>query len=66
MALDRPRSCIIEQAVKDFAAIKEWQLEAIDASLAAADAGRFVDHDVVTVWVRSWGEPDERPTPKSE
>jgi predicted transcriptional regulator len=65
-ALDRPKSWVIEQAVKDFISIQEWQLTAIDAGMAAADAGRVVDHDEVVAWVRSWGRPDERPMPKCE
>ncbi len=63
-ALDRPKSWVIEQAVQDFVAMQEWQLAAIDAGIAAADAGHVVDHDEVVAWVKSWGRPDERPMPK--
>jgi predicted transcriptional regulator len=66
MALDRPKSRAIEQFVKDFAAMQEWLLEAIDAGLGAADEGRFVDHRDVTAWVKSLGEADERPMLKCE
>jgi predicted transcriptional regulator len=64
VALDRPRSWVIEQAVRDFVAVQEWQLAAIDAGLGAADAGRVVAHDDVVAWVRSWGRPDELPMPE--
>jgi predicted transcriptional regulator len=63
-ALDRPRSWVIEQAVRDFVAVQEWQLAAIDTGLRAADTGRVVAHDDVVAWVRSWGRPDELPMPE--
>ena len=48
-ALDRPKSWVIEQAVRDFVAIQEWQLAAVDAGISAADAGADVHDGVVTV-----------------
>ena len=65
-ALDRPKSWVIEQAVKDYVAIRKWQIAAIEEGLAAADAGDLVDHEDVVAWVRSWGQPDELPQPKSK
>jgi predicted transcriptional regulator len=63
-ALDRPKSWVIEQAVRDFVAVQEWQLAAIDEGIKAADEGRVGTHDDVAAWVRSWGGPDELPMPK--
>jgi predicted transcriptional regulator len=65
-ALDRPKSWVIEQAVRDFVALQQWQLAAIDEGISAADAGRVVAHEDVVAWVRSWGQPDELPMPKCE
>jgi len=65
-ALDRPRSWVIEQAVRDFVAVQQWQLAAIDEGLQAADAGRIVAHEDVVAWVQSWGQPDELPMPECE
>jgi predicted transcriptional regulator len=65
-ALDRPKSWVIEQAVRDFVALQEWQLAAIDEGIGAADAGRVVAHEDVVAWVQSWGQPDELPMPKCE
>jgi predicted transcriptional regulator len=65
-ALDRPRSWVIERAVKDFVAVQQWQLAAIDEGLADADAGHVVPHDSVAEWVRSWGGPNELPPPKCD
>ena len=63
-ALDRPQSWVIEQAVKEFVAVQEWQLGAIDEGIRAADAGRVVAHEDVAAWAESWGRPDELPMPK--
>ena len=63
-ALDRPKSWVIEQAIKDFVAVQAWHLAAIDEGLRDAEAGRVVAHDDVAAWVRSWGKPDELPMPE--
>ena len=63
-ALDRPKSWVIEQAVRDFVALQEWQLAAIGAGIRAADAGRLVAHEDVVAWVGSWRRPDELPMPE--
>lgn len=63
-ALDRPKSWVIEQAVKDFVATQQWQLAAIDEGIKAADEGRVAAHEDVAAWVESWGRPDELPMPK--
>ena len=66
VALDRPKSWLIEQAIKDFVAVQAWHLAAIDEGIRDADAGRIVSHDDVAAWVRSWGKPDELPMPVCE
>jgi predicted transcriptional regulator len=63
-ALNRPKSWVIEQAVKDFVVVQEWHLAAIEEGIRDADAGRAVPHDDVAAWVRSWGKPDELPLPE--
>jgi predicted transcriptional regulator len=63
-ALDRPKSWVIEQAIKDFVAVQAWHLAAIDEGIRAANAGQVVAHDDVAAWVRSWGKPDELPMPE--
>ena len=62
-ALDRPKSWVIEQAIRDFTGVQMWHLEAIDEGIRDADAARVVAHDEVAAWVRSWGKPDELPMP---
>lgn len=63
-ALDRPKSWVIEQALKDYVTVQQWQLAAIDEGIRAADAGALVSHDAVEDWVGSWGQTDELPPPK--
>ena len=63
-AMDRPKSWVIEQAVKDFVAVQEWHLAAIEEGLRDGDAGRVVPHDDVAAWMRTWGKPDELPAPE--
>jgi predicted transcriptional regulator len=65
-SLDRPKSWVIEQAIKDFVVVQAWQMAAIDEGIRAADAGRIVAHDDVAAWVGSWGQPDELPMPVCE
>ena len=40
--------------------LDEREMEAI----ADLDAGRFVSHEAVVRWLKSWGTPDELPPPK--
>lgn len=63
-ALDRPKSWVIEQAIQDYIALQDWQLAAIDEGIRAADEGRVVAQEDVEAWVRSGGDPAERPSPK--
>ncbi|WP_207792147.1 CopG family ribbon-helix-helix protein [Siccirubricoccus phaeus] len=65
-ALDRPKSWVIEQAVKEYVELQAWQLAAIDEGIKAADEGRVIAHEDVAAWVRSWDSPAERPAPKCE
>lgn len=66
MSFDRPKSWIIEQAIRDYLAVQAWQLAAIEEGIAAADAGRVVAHEDVVAWVESWDQPDELAAPECE
>jgi len=65
-ALDRPKSWVIEQAVKDYVSLEEWRLAAIEEGVRAADAGRVIAHEDVAAWVHSWNQPSELTPPKCE
>ncbi len=64
VSLDRSKSWVIEQAVKDYVALQAWQLAAIDEGIKAADAGQVLPHEDVVAWVKSWDGPDELPMPE--
>jgi predicted transcriptional regulator len=55
-AMNRPKTWVIEQAIRDFVAVQQWHLAAIDEGIRDADAGRVVPHDDVAAWVRCWGK----------
>lgn len=38
---DRSRSWLVAKAVEDFVALNAWQIEKIEAGIAAADRGEF-------------------------
>ena len=61
--LDRPKSWVVEQALRDFVALQRWQLAAIDEGIRQADAGQLIPHEDVVAWVRSWNTPGELPMP---
>jgi len=63
-ALNRPKSWVIEQAVREYVELQAWQLAAIDEGIRAADEGRTVPHEEVVAWVASWGTHHELPMPK--
>jgi predicted transcriptional regulator len=62
--LDRPKSWVVEQAVREFLDLQSWHLAAIEEGIRDANAGRIVPHDKVVAWVESWGRPDEKPMPE--
>ena len=65
-ALDRSKSWVIEQAIKDYVALEGWRRGAIEEGLKAADEGKVVAHEDVVAWVRSWDQSDESPPPKCD
>ena len=62
--LDRPKSWVVEQAIRDFVALQRWQLTAIDEGIAQADANQLIPHEDVVAWVKSWDTPNELPMPE--
>lgn len=62
-ALGRPRSWVIERAVRDYVTMQLWQLAAIDEGIRVADADEVAAHEDVVKWARSWDSTDELPPP---
>ena len=63
-SLDRSKSWVIEQAIKDYVDLQAWQLEAIEQGLREADAGNLIAHEEVATWARSLGRSKDLPEPK--
>jgi predicted transcriptional regulator len=48
---ERSRNWLVAQAVQDFVALNAWQLEKVEAGIAAADRGDFAtDEEVARVF----------------
>lgn len=60
----RSKSYLAGEAIEEFLAVQEWQVEGIEQALRSLDDGKGVSHDDVSSWVRSWDTDDERPKPK--
>ena len=63
-SLDRSKSWVIEQAIKDYVDLQAWQLEAVDQGLREADEGNLIPHDELAAWARSLGRSKDLPEPK--
>ena len=46
--MERSRSWLVTQAVQDYVALNAWQMEKIEAGIAAADRGDFASDNEVT------------------
>jgi predicted transcriptional regulator len=44
---DRSRNWLVARAIEDYVALNAWQLEKIEAGVAAADRGEFASDDEV-------------------
>jgi predicted transcriptional regulator len=62
----RSKSFLAAEAIEEYLAVQDWQVEAINKGIAAADLGETVPHDRVKAWARSLGTRRELPRPKSK
>jgi RHH-type rel operon transcriptional repressor/antitoxin RelB len=62
----RSKSFLAAEAIEEYLAIQDWQVEAIKQGIAAADRGETVPHDKVKAWAVSLGTRKELPRPKSK
>lgn len=63
-ATSRTKAFIAQEAIRDYVALNEWQIDAVEHGLADAEAGRLVEHEVVSSWLQSWGSKREKRRPK--
>ena len=62
-ATDRSRSWHMEQALKQYLDSQSWQIAHIRKGLGDLEAGRTIDHEVVALWLESWGTDQEGDPP---
>lgn len=63
-ATDRSRAFLAADAIERYLDQNEWQIQAIAAGVAAADAGELISHHEVESWLQSWGKADEKKRPR--
>jgi len=51
---ERSKSCLVEQALEEFIALQEWQVEAIRQGIRQADTGKLVEHREATKVLSKW------------
>ena len=62
----RSKSFLAAEAIEEYLAVQDWQVEAINEGIAAADRGDTVPHDKVKAWARSLGTRRALRHPKSK
>ncbi len=50
----------------DPTALSDAERKAIEQGRADFAAGRYVDHETVGKWLKTWGQPDQPPPPYSK
>jgi RHH-type rel operon transcriptional repressor/antitoxin RelB len=65
-ATDRTTTYVVRDAIREYLDTNEWQIEAIQEAVDAADRpdAEFVDHENVAAWLESWGTADEQGPPR--
>ena len=53
-ATERSRSFLVAEAIREFVALNEWQIEEIKKGLREADAGDFASDEEMEQTVRRW------------
>ncbi len=55
-ATDRSKSYLAAQAIEEYVALQEWQVQAIQEGIAAAKRGEVVNHDKASAELKRWGK----------
>lgn len=61
----RPKSYYMREALEQYLKEHEWQVQEIASAVEAADrpGAKFVDHENVSTWLKSWGTDHETEPP---
>jgi RHH-type transcriptional regulator, rel operon repressor / antitoxin RelB len=60
----RSRSILAAEAIAEYLAVNEWQIEAIRTAMAETERGETVSHEAVRQWVASWDTDQELEPPR--
>ncbi len=65
-ATDRPISYLVKRALEQVIEQEEWQIGEIQRRIELADRpeARFISHEDIEAWLKSWGTRRERKPPK--
>jgi predicted transcriptional regulator len=63
-ATDRPRSWLLERALKDYLETHAWQVAHTRRGLEDLESGRGVAHEKVEAWLQTWGSVNETEPPE--
>jgi predicted transcriptional regulator len=53
---EHSKSSLAAQAIEEFVALQEWQLQAIQEGVAAAEKGDVVSHEEALTVLGAWGK----------
>ncbi len=53
-ALDRDRTYVLNEAVRNYLEMQQWQIEQIKEGIRQADAGQVTDHAEVMRVAKTW------------
>ena len=60
----RSRSFLAAEAIDEYLAVNEWQVNGIKKAMASLDRGQGISHGRVKDWIESWGGKTELPIPR--
>jgi RHH-type rel operon transcriptional repressor/antitoxin RelB len=65
-ATGRTKSFLAAEAIEYYLKTQAWQVQAIEKSIKKANSkkAKFIDHEKVSDWLNSWGNPKEQDPPK--
>jgi predicted transcriptional regulator len=62
----RSPSILAAEAISEYLAVNEWQIEAIRTAIVETERGETVSHEAVREWVSSWNTDRELEPPGSK
>jgi predicted transcriptional regulator len=65
-SVHRPKTYLCAEAIKEYIEANEWQIKEIKKAVEKADkpGAKFIDHEEVEAWLKTWGTKKERKPPK--